>query len=42
MIGINPNGFKITDEFPIKDFQKALDRMNSKEAVKVVVKATQD
>ncbi|KXN89139.1 D-arabinitol dehydrogenase 1 [Leucoagaricus sp. SymC.cos] len=32
----------VTDVFPIKDFQKALDKMNSKGAVKVVVKATRD
>jgi len=38
---VNVKGI-ITDEFPIKDFQKALDRMNSKEAVKVVVKAIRD
>lgn len=29
---------QVTDAFAIKDYQKALDKMNSKEAVKVVVK----
>ncbi|XP_006463980.1 hypothetical protein AGABI2DRAFT_145143 [Agaricus bisporus var. bisporus H97] len=38
---VNVKGI-VTDIFPTKDFQKALDRMNSKQAVKVVVKATQD
>lgn len=32
----------VTDIYPIKDFQKALDKMNSREAVKVVIKATHD
>ncbi|KAG6816773.1 hypothetical protein H0H87_003036 [Tephrocybe sp. NHM501043] len=30
----------VTDAFSIKDYQKALDKMNSKEAVKVIVKPT--
>jgi len=38
---VNVKGI-VTDVFPIKDFQKALDKMNSKSAVKVIVKATQD
>lgn len=38
---VNVKGI-VTDVFPISEFQKALDKMNSKTAVKVAVKATQD
>ncbi|KAK0445990.1 chaperonin 10-like protein [Desarmillaria tabescens] len=37
---INVKGM-VTDAFEIKDFQKALDKMNSKEALKVIIKPAQ-